>query len=500
MRLAVLFLRNSRKTDSPRGGQSGSSSLGLGPRSAACALLRNPRKTERGTGRFLARLVVRAAPFALLISALGIPAIFGADTIKLAEPFRSLSDLAAAAPPEFSAEALLRMVESGKLADKNSRRDLIEKAFQLASSAKFAVRMEGVPGTTTDTASGSLGQAYGLRLDVLSLQSRAVEDMLPLDPSKARDLFGQMVKPALAPLTCDDALVYEPSEFYRALSAVVNGGFTPKEKAKEEHINLLLESLAQTTSPSQLAPLARAVENTGVTAVQQQILWVRFNGLLESMQPDARSFSASLPALSDLSTPGTQAALEKYRQKNHGCEIDSAQSSTAASSGAQQSAAKSGTPKLDRYWQSANAQQLLQAGKKLRFVSSTQLLTEADRATPEWQQQLADYLNLIADWTADQEASPTVYYHERCLVYTGLLDLVAPGPQSDKILADYVDFIGNSGLYQQSPAEWFVEPHALLDRSLTNPAQHSKILEAYQNSGNPVLALAVALEKTFSAK
>jgi hypothetical protein len=308
-------------------------------------------------------------------------------------------------------------------------------------------------------------------------------------------MFGQMVKPALAPLTCDDALVYEPSEFYRALNAVVNGGFTPKEKAKEEHINLVLESLAQTTSPSQLAPLARAIENTGVTAVQQQILWVRFNGLLESMQADARSFSASLSALAALSTPGTQAALEKYRQKNHVCESDAAFLSPP-----QQPAAKPSTPKLDRYWQSANAQQLLQAGKKLRFVSSTQLLTEAERATPEWQQQLADYLNLIADWTADQEASPTVYYHERCLVYTGLLDLVAPGSQSDRILADYIDFIGNSGLYQQNPAEWFVEPHALMERSLTNPAQHSKLLEAYQNSGNPVLALAVALEKTFRAK
>jgi hypothetical protein len=43
-----------------------------------------------------------------------------------------------------------------------------------------------------------------------------------------------------------------------------------------------------------------------------------------------------------------------------------------------------------------------------------------------------------------------------------------------------------------------VEPHTLLDRSQTNPAKLPKVLEAYQNSGNPVLALEVALEKTFS--
>jgi hypothetical protein len=439
--------------------------------------------------------------YGLLAILLLVSAIFGAEPAKLPEPFRSISDLASAAPPEFTADALLRIVESGKLADRNARRELVERAFQSAASAKFPVRMEGLPGTTTDTASGSMSQAYALKLDALSLESRAVRDMLPLDPSKARELFGQIVEPALAPLTCDDALVYEPSEFYQALIAVVNGAFTPKEKAKEEHVNLLLESLAQVISPSQLASLASALESAGVTAAQHQILWARFNGLLESMQPDDRSFAASLTALSALSTPGTQAALEKYRQKSHGCETDAAPSSPAPSSAATspatgQPAKKPSTPKLDLYWQSANAQQLLQAGKKLRFASSGRLFTEADRDTREWQQQLADYLNLIADWTSDQEESDAVYFHEKCLVYTSLLDLV-PGPQYDKIVADYGDFVSNSSLYRQSPAEWFVEPHALLDRSLTNPALHSKMLDAFQRSGNPVLALVVALEKTF---
>jgi hypothetical protein len=422
-----------------------------------------------------------------------IPALSFAAPPKLPEPFRPIADLANAAPPELAADALLRLVESGKLADQNARRALIEQAFQLAASAKFSVRMEGLSGTTTDTASGSLSQAYGLKLDAISLQSRAVRDMLPLDASKARDLFGQMVKPTLAPLTCDDALIYQPSDYYQALSAVVNGGFTPNEKAKEEHVNLLLEALAQVASPSQLVPLAEAIQAASVSAMQHQVLWARFTGLLENMQPDDRSFPASLAALSVLTAPGIQASFEKYRQKSHGCETD-----IAPASPNQQAPKKPATPKLDPYWQSATAQQLLQAGTKLRLASSTQLLSDADRATPAWQQQLADYLNLIADWTQDSAESDAVYYHEKCLVYTALLDLVAPGPQSDKILADYVDFISNSGLYQQSPAEWYVEPHTLLDRSQTNPAKLPKVLEAYQNSGNPVLALEVALEKTFS--
>jgi hypothetical protein len=390
-----------------------------------------------------------------------VPVLFSAEPPKLPEPFRSISDLAAAAPPELASDALLRIVESGKLADKNARRAMIEQAFQLASAAKFHVRMQGVSGTTTDTASGSLSQAYGLKLDVVSLQSRAVRDMLPIDPGNAHELFGQLIKPTLAPLTCDDALVYEPSEYFLALSAVVNGAFTAKEKAKDEHFNLLLDSLGVTTSPSQLAPLAGAIESVGVTSAQRQLLWARFNGLIETMQPDGRSLGA---------------APEKYRPKGHLCEAK---------------------PKLDRYWQSATAKQLLEGGKKLRFAPSNQLLSDADRSTLGWQQQLAAYLNLIADWTPDSQESEAVFYHEKCLVYTSLLDLVPAGPDGDKILADFVDFVGNSALYQSSPAEWFLEPHTVLDRTQSDPARHAKILEAYQHSGNPALALAVALEKAF---
>lgn len=397
-----------------------------------------------------------------LVLLLVVPALFAADPVKLPEPLHSLADLASAAPPEFTADALLRIVESGRVADRNASQALVEQAFQAAASAKFPVRMQAIRGAVTDTESASLNEAYKLGLDIVSLQSRAVRDILPLDPAKARDLFGQIATPALAPLTCDDALFYEPDEYYRALSAVLNGAFSPKEKAKDEHLNLLIDVLGQATSPLQLAPLASVIESAGLTAAQRQLLWARFNGLMAAMQPDGRSLGA---------TP------EKYRPQGHACDTE---------------------PKLERYWQSANAKQLLEAGRKLRYGPGDRALSDADRATPQWQQQLADYLNLIADWTSDQEPSDAVYYHEKCLVYISLLDVVPAGSQREQILADFADFVSNSGLYQKSPAEWFSEPHMLLDRSQTDPALHAKILDAYQRSGNPVLVLAVALDKTFS--
>jgi hypothetical protein len=414
-----------------------------------------------------------------------------AEIAKLPEPYQSLAELARGAPPEFTAVALLRMVEQGKPDDRDARRDLIEEAFRSAAAAGFPMRMQGLPGISNDTASGSLSRAYALKLDALSLESRAIRDMLPIDPANARKLFGDIARPTLASLTCDDALVYDLSDFYLSLSAVVNSTFTQKERAKNDQLTFLSDYLGQAVSPMEVAPLALAIQSVTATAQQREGLLARVGGLLENMQTDSRSFSASLPALNAMSLPELQSSLEKYRQKNHACAGDGKGDSSDPTK-------EPSTPKLDSYWQSATSQQLLKAGKTLRFSPAGALLSAADRSTPEWEQQVADYLNRLAGWTADQENSEADYYHEKCTVLTALIELVPPGPLNDKLLADYADFVGNSSLYQQSPAEWFSEPQALLDRLQSSTSIRAKVLDAYQRSGNPVLTLEVALEKTLS--
>jgi hypothetical protein len=269
---------------------------------------------------------------------------------------------------------------------------------------------------------------------------------------------------------------------------VANGSFTQKERAKDEHLNFLTDYLGQATSALELAPLAGVIQSAGVTAQQRQGLWARLGGMMESMQSDDRSYSASLLTLSALHAPEIENSLEKYRQKSHGCEADAPVAKNTNE-----------TPKLDSYWKSTSSQKLLQPGRKLRYDKNNLPLSEADRSTPEWQEQVADYLNQIADWTPDQEGSEADYYHEKCTVLTALIELVPPGAQDDGIIASYVDFISNSDLYQQSPAEWYLEPHTLLDRFQPGTAMRQKLLDAFQRSGNPVLSLEVAFERS-SAK
>src|SRR5260370_863605 len=419
-----------------------------------------------------------------------------AEPPKLPEPYQSIAEQAHSVSPEFAADALLRVVESRKITNVEAQRDLVEQAFRLSATAKFHVRMRGLPGTVVDTRSGYLSKAHDLKLDALSLRSRAVRNMLPLDGARARAMFQEINRPALTPLSCDDALVYDVSDYYRTLGAVVDATFNDNERKKDEHINFFLDYLQQATSPAQLAPLAAAIKTVGVTPEQRAILWNRLAGLLENMQPDDRSFSASLGEVERAMPQEVRASFEKYSKKSSGCKDDAF--AAAAINNADAQPAKTGrTPKIERYWESVATHILLEGAKKLRFGTEGKPLTDADRSSQDCQQQLTDYLRQLGEWGPGQEKSEADYYHQKCVVYEALVELIPPGPQRDTIFTAYVDFIGNSSLQQESPVEWFMHAHSMLERvRSTNSGEPSKVLEGFQKSGNPILTLFAALERT----
>ena len=417
-----------------------------------------------------------------------------AQPAKLPEPYQSLVDLSHAAPPEFGADALLRLVESGKIVDRDAQRDLVEQAFSLAASAKLPVRKWHLPGITLDSRAGSLSQAYGLKLDALSLQSRAVSDMVRINPAAARKLIQEIPPPVFEPLSCDDALFYDVADFYLALTSVINSAFSAQERAKEEHVNFLLGYIGQVSSPAQLVPLAQTIQSAGVTPEQREVLWARFNGLLANLQSDDRSFSAVLvdpPA-------GMDFIVADVRQRSAGCKDDAA---VAQAVGDAQQRKAGATPKVDAYWQSAEAQRMMDDGKKLRYGAAGRVLTDADRSTPQWQQQLTDYLSALAAWGAGSEKSEADYYNEKCTVYIALVELIPPGAQRDKMLEAFIEFISNSSLEQQSPVEWYNQASFLLERVRgSGSGEPAKVREAFENSGNPILLLESTLDKALGAR
>jgi hypothetical protein len=86
-------------------------------------------------------------------------------------------------------------------------------------------------------------------------------------------------------------------------------------------------------------------------------------------------------------------------------------------------------------------------------------------------------------------------------VFVNLIDLIPDGSDRDVALAAFVEFINTSTLEWQSPVEWYLEASSMLDRVQgERNGEANKVREAFEGSGNPVLALSDELENVFGRK
>jgi hypothetical protein len=122
------------------------------------------------------------------------------------------------APPEVAADLLLTLAIQPTIA-KARKKELIEDAFRFAGDAREPIARRPWS-LMVDTRSGFKGAAFALELDKLSLQTRAVTQMIALDKSRARMMFQEIALPKLPDLTCEDSLSYDPGAYYRTALAV----------------------------------------------------------------------------------------------------------------------------------------------------------------------------------------------------------------------------------------------------------------------------------------
>jgi hypothetical protein len=170
-------------------------------------------------------------------------------------------DAASGVAPEFGADVLIRIAESGKVVDRTLRLNLLERAFYFASAVDTPVQ----PATSvfvTDTRSGYLALSFSmLKLDKLSLQSRVVADILPISAKKARVLFDEIKLPILTPVSCAEPLTYDVSAFYKTASQIAQDGFSATEKQKELRLALLQPYVGVLQSHVQVRPAAQLLLN-----------------------------------------------------------------------------------------------------------------------------------------------------------------------------------------------------------------------------------------------
>jgi hypothetical protein len=442
-------------------------------------------------------------------------------------------------PAEFSADLLIQLVESGKIKERKRRQDLLVEAFYTAAKAKQPLKLAPLPGSAVDSRLGYQANAFRLGLDTLSLQSRAIKALLPLNKQRARKLFFE-IKLKLDPLVCQDTLAYDVDSFFETTLAIAHTAFNSEETQRGEHIYFVENYISRINSSNQIRPAVKVLVSLKTTDLELARLGRAFSTALAKIPTDDRSFSApwnsTISSMDDLVSKFNQRGLPSdeiiasYRAylinqiTGQRCaESDAAKQQKEVETSlvthfnerlrslAYKNIApisedeikpgrREGSVRDEVYWTSAQSKRILSAMRRLRFKSPDNEFDAQEKESAEWQSQLSELIRELASWVPNDEKSDEDYFHQKCVIYYALIKTIPADNQynglRDEALRDFATLLSNSQLQKEKPAEWFLHAKILIDKANTGKSpERDKLISLIYNSRSTVLHLYVQKEE-----
>jgi hypothetical protein len=438
---------------------------------------------------------------------------------KLPDAVQSVVDLARGTAPEIFANTIVKLVESGKITQRELQVELLEEAFQAAGSAVEPVRLVAIPGTPPDTREIYRSKAGELGLDAISLQARILRNLLTVDRGRARELFDQVAHPVLDPRPCEDALVANVDPYYVIAGAIAQSAFTAEEKERGAQVQFLVGLLTAAKSPGELAAFAGAIENITFTPAQWQVLLVVLSEKLEKISADYRSFAVSFNAMqgavsrlaefgraSQVNVDGLIGSFRKYlvaQMTAPRCQPDipiaigeMSWFQPSLSADEMKPSERRGSVKTQAYFDSGDSKEM---GERLKTITlrpngnevfdsllSRQTFVRAF-ADPDV---LSDFLLTFALW--NPSGADVDVLHKRATVIKVLLTTNLSDDDHARIVRLGVELLATSGAQRQNPAEWMWQVKSLAG-SIDVGASASDLFRA---SGNPGLLVYLASSGT----
>ena len=462
---------------------------------------------------------------------------------KKAAEIETFINYAQSVPPEFTADLLIQLVESGQIKDAKRKRELLVEAFYAAAKAREPAHLNGIPATPVDTRAGYRVNAARSGLDALSLQCRAIRALVALSKKKARLLFDE-IKFKLEPLNCSDAFIQDGGEFFNTLLVVARTTFSAEEMQRSEHVSFVENHLSKLNSPDEVEAAAKILISLPTTDLELMALGRALTASLKRIASDYRSFSGSrsfpgnslreivlmfnsrglssddllesyrtfvVNQLSGSRCADTGATNEQQRFEsglvgyfNNSVGLLAYKKLTPISDDEIKPAKLDGRAETEAYWTSTKASKLLEAGRSLRFSPIGKDFSDEDKQSAEWQSQLSEIVRELADWGPEDEKSDEDYFHQKAVLYNALLETIPAHAQYDGVrdeaFRDFTNMLSTSPLQKDKPAEWFLHAKTLIDRvNKAQPAERERLVNLINSSRSTVLQLYVQKQQLFQA-
>lgn len=444
---------------------------------------------------------------------------------------KALADSAETVPPELASDSLIRIAALD--ASSKDKRLLLERAFQLAESAKYAVNLVGTveQAFDTDSDAGLIQAALSKGLDRLTLQCRVVQLMLSIDAKRARELLLDMRVPSFPRLTCKAALRPSPQALYQTLDRVIATGFSEEERRAGKPLQFAEDLLHRISSPTELLPALRMLDALNVPQEDFDRLMTAFESRLSQTTADEGTFGAvAQPAFFsefrtavDLcharhtSVESLVAALRTYLDRNlhlGSCADRVLERKFLADQF--EEVRKTKTPDLPQFefpmqvppglderaelvlwWTNPTDKPILLGLKGLRrAISESQIssqnpgmsaTTGSQGPKSAWESKLEEFLWELDQWKGDHADSQFTYFFQYCFAYNALVDMSPPGSVVNGIAQTYVELLSKSPNEFTDAPEWALMANRLIHQRQTSLADRTAIVRVIRERGDNIL-------------
>lgn len=444
--------------------------------------------------------------------------------------------------PEIAADALITIVESGKLKSISLKRQLLEEAFTLALQARHTAKIRYTG--ATDTALAYRYNALQFNLDKISLQSRALKTLLKIDAPKARQLFFNDVGDlSLTPRGCEETTsYYDVAEYYEIALAIFNTAFTPKERSAPGFFYILNPLIENMRSPAQVDPMAKMLVDLKLTSQQLSLVSVAYTQALAKIDSDDFTFRVaisnsteirdlikSLERATAVSTSELVNAFRAYtlRQLNGSVCSDGVRLNTQNpqiskyllpgyisslnrdvlkekpidATEIQPEKIVGATPPYF-YWNSKKSSEKLNGIRRLLYKSDGTEFTSELKHKPEWRADLDKYLAEFAMWDEGDERTRADFVSQKSILFLGLIEDVAPdGSTREDILKEYALFLNRNELRGDNHLQWIYHIRTLLQMlERLKGANQAQMISVIRNTKNSTMNLYLNLREISSKR
>lgn len=459
------------------------------------------------------------------------------------------------APPEFASSQLVRIAETLVKNDKDWQRELLEESFQIAQLAKVRFKLSAPKGELLGRHQ-LVNDINALEMDRLSLQCRALQSLVEIDPQRALARVVEL-EPLQIPLTdCTELYAPNVDAFYQMLLTVARQGFTASEQAKNLDLDFVEPYLRQMNHPVQVLPASRLVRFLGTSPARLDRLLNAFLAALDEVRNDDRAFTGSnnLPSAAELLMLGTYcsqhgprgaevlARLRGYlvkqlsgtrcydnvmatkgkplpppqiiRDFNQLVENDQHSVRPIADDEIKPQT-HAGRSFVLQFWLTPTASNLkrrwygLTMGE-IRFIEAEAngkpavTRTTPNRSSADWQQSFKEFLQNVRDWQPESEMTRNDLGHQKGFLYTRAFDFGFHTPNPRQCQGE-VEFLLEIRDYLATFPEWYVHANVMLSRHRSPLYRYpgkSQFLEPFQetlqNSRDPFFQLLVKLDAAFA--